>query len=309
MNKYIVTTTINSPTRATLLFCEKKDWKFVIVGDLKTPHDEYKALEKKYKNVIYLAPEDQEKQYKKLSDEIGWKTIERRNIGFIYSYDQGADIMATVDDDNVPYQTWGENVYIDKTVNIHAYESINGVFDPLSVTKDNYLWHRGYPIELLQSRRDVVYKGKIQRKVLVQSDLWDGDPDIDAIARLTHKPIVRYQDITEPYCSINISPFNSQNTFLSRKVLPYYAMLPFIGRLDDIWAAYILQKYFPDSVIYSPATVYQDRNKQDLITNLEHEIIGYRDTFRLINNLDSFEDVLPDRTKRFYDLYRKSFKI
>ena len=94
------------------------------------------------------------------------------------------------------------------------------------------------------------------------------------MARLTFKPIVKYSDVKEPYCSNKISPFNSQNTFLHRDVIPYYSVLPFIGRMDDIWGSYILQNYFPNSVIYSPASVYQDRNIQDLVTNLEKEIIG-----------------------------------
>ena len=86
MSKFIVTTTINKPTVATLKYCEiavKKNWKFVIVGDLKTPHAEYKALEND--NVIYLSPEQQESFCKELSDVIGWKTIQRRNIGFVYA--------------------------------------------------------------------------------------------------------------------------------------------------------------------------------------------------------------------------------
>jgi hypothetical protein len=44
MNKFIVTTTINSPTKATFKFAEiakNKGWLFVIVGDLKTPHTQY----------------------------------------------------------------------------------------------------------------------------------------------------------------------------------------------------------------------------------------------------------------------------
>ena len=49
MKKFIVTTTINSPTPATLKFChiaDKKEWIFLIVGDTRTPHDEYRKLEK-----------------------------------------------------------------------------------------------------------------------------------------------------------------------------------------------------------------------------------------------------------------------
>lgn len=310
MNKFIVTTTINNPTIATLKFCEiadKKNWQFVIIGDTKTPHQEYRLLEKNFKNVKYLDPQQQEELYAELSEIIGWKTIQRRNIGFLYAYDNGADIMATVDDDNIPYENWGVN-YIGQTIEVDMYEPELDIFDPLSITKDNYIWHRGYPIEYLHGRHRVIYKGKINRKVLIQADLWDGDPDIDAMARLIHKPIVKYSDIISPYCSNKISPFNSQNTFLSREVIPYYAVLPFIGRMDDIWGAYILQERFPNSLIFSPASVYQERNVQDLIVNLEKEIIGYRNTLQLTKNLLNLDRVLPKETLDFYNLYKKTFK-
>jgi hypothetical protein len=249
----------------------------------------------------------QEEKYKEISDIIGWRTIQRRNIGFIFAYHMGADVLATVDDDNIPYDNWGQNLYVGKTIDVDLYEPELNVFDPLSITKDNYIWHRGYPIEYLQKRHRVEYKGKTKRKVLVQADLWDGDPDIDAMARLTYKPIVKYSDITEPYCSNAIAPFNSQNTFLAREVIPFYSVLPFTGRMDDIWGSYILQHYFPNSVIYSPASVYQDRNVQDLITNLEKEIIGYRDTLQLINNLTYLDKVIPQKTLEYYKIYKKQF--
>lgn len=310
MKKFIVTTTINKPTTATLKFCEiseKNNWYFVIVGDTKTPHDDYFNLEKKYSKVIYLTPNKQELLYPELSDIIGWMTIQRRNIGFLYAYKNGAEILATVDDDNIPYDNWGQNLHIGNTIDVDLYEPEMDVFDPLSITKDNHIWHRGYPIEYLQKRHRVEYKGKTKRKVLIQADLWDGDPDIDAMARLTFKPIVKYSDVTEPYCSNKISPFNSQNTFLHRDVIPYYSVLPFIGRMDDIWGSYILQHYFPNSVIYAPASVYQDRNVQDLITNLEKEIIGYRDTLQLLNNLAYFDKVVPKKTLEYYKIYKKQF--
>jgi hypothetical protein len=308
MKKFIVTTTINEPTEATKKFCEKKDWTLIIVGDTKTPHESYRKLEEEYSNVIYLDPETQEKKYKELSDAIGWKSIQRRNIGFVEAYNMGADIVATVDDDNIPYDTWGENVYINQEVEIDLYTPTVEVFDPLSVTKDNYVWHRGYPIQLLKERFLVEKTGTTKRKVLVQSDLWDGDPDIDAIARLTFRPMVKYDDIKQPYGSNTISPFNSQNTFLAREVIPYYSVIPHIGRMDDIWGGYILQHYFPNSVIYNNASVFQDRNVQDLITNLEKEIIGYRNTKNLINDLSNFESFLPAEALAFWKIYRSYFE-
>ena len=262
MNKFIVTTTINSPTEATLKFALEKEWTLIVVGDLKTPHELYQNL-----NCIYLHPDDQKRKFPKLSEIIGWKTIQRRNIGFIEAYN----------------------------------------LDPLSVTNSNFLWHRGYPVELISSRRQVKKIGRVTRKVLVQADLWNGDPDIDALARLTFMPEVSFPEIVNPYCSDNISPFNSQNTFLSRDIFPYYSVLPFIGRMDDIWGSYILQKFFPKSLIYNSPSVYQARNPQDLILNLENELFGYRNTMALLQNLDDYDKFLPDKTKYFLESYQESF--
>jgi hypothetical protein len=304
MKKYIVTTTINHPTIATRKFCEFDEWTLIVVGDTKTPHSEYEKL-----NCIYLHPSEQEEKYKNLSNIIGWKSIQRRNIGFIEAYNLGADIIATVDDDNIPYDDWGKNVLVGQNIECDLYESEHNVFDPLSVTSRNEVWHRGYPIEYVPTRHRVEYKGKIKRKVLVQADLWDGDPDIDAMARLSIKPIVKYSDVTEPYCSNQIAPFNSQNTFLAREVIPYYSVLPYTGRMDDIWGSYILQYYFPDSVVYNKASVYQDRNVQDLVTNLENEIIGYRNTLKLIQDLKNYNLYLPEKTREFFKLYQSSFGV
>jgi len=301
MNKYIVTTTINPPTLATIKYARKEDWTLIVVGDTKTPHQEYENL-----NCVYLSPEYQEKTYPELSAAIGWKSIQRRNIGFVEAYNRGADIIATVDDDNIPHENWGKDVLVNQLVEIDFYETDLGVFDPLSVTEHNEVWHRGYPIELVPLRKNVRYGGKLKRTVLVQADLWDGDPDIDAMARLSIKPTVKF-NVPGPYGSTSISPFNSQNTFLSREVIPYYAVFPYVGRMDDIWGGYILQHYFPNSVIYNKASVYQDRNVQDLVTNLENEIIGYRNTFNLVANLVNYKEYLPEKAQQFYEIYQSCF--
>jgi hypothetical protein len=310
MKKFIVTTTINIPTEATRKFCEisvKDNWVFVIVGDTKTPHVYYEQLEREYySNVIYLSPKKQEELYPELSDTIGWKSIQRRNIGFVYAYNNGADIVATVDDDNIPYDGWGTN-YIGKEIEVDLYTNTAcDYFDPISTTNQPDLWHRGFPIEYLTVKNNIEYKGKTKRIVLVQADFWDGDPDIDAICRLSKKPIVKFNNFN-PFCSNQIAPFNSQNTFLSRLVIPYYAVLPHVGRMDDIWGSYILQYYFPNSVIYNKATVYQDRNIQDLVTNLEKEVIGYRNTLKFLDNLSNFTSLFPEETKTFWEVYRKQF--
>ena len=67
MKKFIVTTTINSPTIALRKYSELKDWTLIVVGDLKTPEAKYRSL----KNIIWLGTQDQLKLSKKLSNLIG----------------------------------------------------------------------------------------------------------------------------------------------------------------------------------------------------------------------------------------------
>jgi hypothetical protein len=311
MKKFIVTTTINEPTEATLKFrdiAHRDGWNMIVVGDKKTPHESYEKLNHigRSWSFQYLTPERQDYEYLKLSYLIGWGSIQRRNVGLIEAYRQGADVVATVDDDNIPYDDWGTDLYVGQAIEVDIYEPEADVFDPLSVTEHSHLWHRGYPVDLLPERHKLQYKGKQKRRVLVQADLWDGDPDIDAMARLIYKPCVKFNDV-KPYGSNKISPFNSQNTFLAREVLPVYACLPHVGRMDDIWGGYLMQMYYPDSVIYNRASVYQDRNPQDLITNLQNEIKGYRETKDFIGDIGAFYNRLPEKTKKFWIAYTSEY--
>jgi hypothetical protein len=302
MNKIIVTTTINNPTEALIKYSKKKDWTLVVVGDLKTPHSSYAELD-----CVYLSPDYQQEKYPELSEVIGWNTIQRRSIGFVEAHRMGADVIATVDDDNIPYEDWGKNVLVGQKVIVDVYEPEYHIFEPLSVTNVKEVWHRGYPIENVPYRDRVQYKGKFEREILVQADLWDGDPDIDAIARLSIRPIVKF-DVQAPYAGTRMGAFNSQNTFISGKHLQDYLLFPHIGRMDDIWASYYFQYLYPNSVVYNKASVYQERNVQDVVKNLENEIIGYRNTLNFVNDLENFENYLPDQTKKFVEIYRKQFR-
>lgn len=320
MNRIIVTTTINPPSEALYKFLNRTTgidpWKLILVGDTKTPHDIYEDLEMKYKNFQYLGPDDQDALYPELSAVIGWKTIQRRNIGFAEAYNQGAQIIATIDDDNIPYEFWGRNLYVSGGAReIDLYDCETQVFDPLSVTNYNNLWHRGFPIQLIEKKNNVRLMGRQQVYVHVQADLWDGDPDIDAFERIAWHPCVKF-DTENAYMSPSISPFNSQNTFLTRDCFPHYCCLPFVGRMDDIFGGYLLKTRKRDTtVVYNKASVYQARNAQDLIVNLKKEYIGYEHCLDLVNrwqkNGGDIKDtggIIPKETTEFYETYQKAFR-
>ncbi len=303
MKKIIVTTTINRPTKALIKYAAMSDWHVVVAGDLITPHDEYKNMS----NVTYLHPDDQEALSKELSDATGWRCIQRRNFALVKAYQMGADIVATIDDDNIPLDNWGKQIFIGDKVEVDEYTTKLEVFDPIFVTEHNNLWHRGFPIQHV-SKRDKELKGKRQIKCLVQADFWDGDPDIDAICRIVQSPEVKFAEFG-PFVSDTIAPFNSQNTFLHRDVIPHYMVIPHIGRMDDIWGGYALQQeYNPNNepyVVYNKATVYQERNEHDLTVDMEKEMIGYKNNLKLLK--DGYESVLPDDAKKAFEIYKSLF--
>jgi hypothetical protein len=304
VKKVIVTTTINPPTKAVNLFQSMNDWDLVVIGDLKTPKD-YR-LERGF----YMDPASQEKYDKELSDVIGWNCIQRRNFGLLIAHDMKADIIAVVDDDNIPLSGWGENLFIGKEVEVNYYETDLPAFDPIGATNYPQLWHRGYPLQLLP-KRDYAKKSRKRVQVDVQADFWNGDPDIDAVCRMEHAPECDFDADAFPIASNKLSPFNSQNTFLAGKVLKDYFLYPHIGRMDDIWASYYVQAK-NNRVVYGRASVYQDRNVHDLIRDMKQEYLGYENNMAIVQDLpkdpESLLAYLPGRAIRAFELYRKHFK-
>lgn len=320
MNKAIVTTTINPPTKAILKFldiAERDDWHIFVVGDLKTPHDSYKELEQSSNGrLVYIDPQHQESIDRELSNLIGWNCIQRRNFGFIVAYNQGADIIATIDDDNIPYDNWGKDLLVGQSVDIEIYDNAGPVYNPLARHDFGYqgvnicmdpeqlytqsLWHRGVPEEQIEtdsangSDRYTPVAAE-ERQILVQADMWNGDPDISAVARMVLHPTVKFTH-DAPYAGAKAGPFNSQNTFVHRSVMPDYFMFPHIGRMDDIWASYYLQAKHGNVVAYGLATVFQDRNEHDLSKDLENELIGYKHSRELYQRL--FDNRITEQATR-----------
>jgi hypothetical protein len=303
MKKVIVTTTINPPTEAILKFDALTDWTLVVIGDLKTPKD-YKL-----KRGIYVTPEEQEKYDKGLSDAIGWRCIQRRNFGILWAHDLGADLVALIDDDNIPYEGWGENLIIGKPIEANFYETVLPAFDPIGATNHKELWHRGYPLQLIPKR---AYSKRSKKTVTcdVQADFWDGDPDIDAVCRMIYKPECKFAAGAFPLAANKMAPFNSQNTILTGKLLKDYFLFPHVGRMDDIWAAYYVQAKGA-KVVFNKPTVYQQRNEHDLVVDMKKEYLGYENNLeivtRLSDNPDAILNYLPPASQEAFTLYRKHF--
>ena len=165
--------------------------------DKKTPTDWH------IPNAIYISPKEQESYDKQLSDAIGWNCMQRRNFALLYAHDMGADVVAVVDDDNIPYAHWGKN-RIGRETFVKKYFTSLPAFDPVGATNYRHLWHRGFPLQLLPKRDYSQYEWK---NIVpdVQADFWNGDPDIDAVCRMEYAPECTFQEKHFPIASNTLS--------------------------------------------------------------------------------------------------------
>ncbi len=291
MKTALVTTTINVPTVLELYRRHGPDVVFFVAGDLKTPDD---ASHFVYDlGGHYLWPESQ-KQWK-CSDLIGWNTIQRRNIALLEAVKWGADIIVSIDDDNMPlrpYFAWHDYATSYNFSGIKVSSS-NGWFD-VGQLLDPVAPHRGFPIAVDPTQWSVSHV--TDAKVGVAAGICMGDPDVSAVHRLVLKPTVhRVSELLQSGIVVDLGThtvFNSQNTALIRELAPAFFMLPGVGRYDDIYASLIMQRVMRDRglhVHFGKPFVWQQRNPHNLVKDLRGELDG-------MENIEAFAKYLDNTT-------------
>ena len=299
MKTAIVTTTINVPL---LLSDYAKNTKehghanvaFIVIGDLKTPpatKDFCEKLERKsgYETLFLDVGRQKEylKRYPELEKFLPYNSIQRRNIGILLAYENGAEKIITIDDDNflVNGDFIGQHSIVGESMTADTLTSSSGWLNVCAFLKEkngNAFFPRGYPMKERKNKGDIAHK-RIKKTVAVNAGLWLGDPDIDAVTRIVLAPETEaYTRQENFFLDIGTwSPFNSQNTALARDVASAYFLSPHIGRYDDIWASYVVRKisdHLNEFISYGFPLAKQKRNEHNLIGDLEKEINGMRMT-------------------------------
>lgn len=296
MKTTIVTTTINIPKLLSQYaenarYYDHKDVDFVVIGDRKSPAEtaEFCQTLTQYYPCCYLDIPAQQKyldRFPELWTHLRFDSIQRRNIGMLLAYENGADVVITIDDDNfVLNQDFvGLHSVVGTERELPTYGSTSGFFDVcsfLEVDDGVRFYHRGYPQKQRWTTSGFLSNYRDRRQVAVNAGFWLDNPDIDALTRMERQPVVRGYKAHWPG---NIalqpgtwSPFNSQNTALMRSLLPAYFLSPYIGRYDDIWASYIIARitqHIGDVISFGDPLVRQERNPHDMWRDLDVERNG-----------------------------------
>lgn len=277
-DKWVVVTTINKPTDTIKRLAALEGWRVVVLGDTKTPVDW------SWPNVTYLSVDAQLALGFSTTPLLCKRCYTRKNVGYLYAVLHGARVIYETDDDNELTKSDAQLITTSKpgagSARMLEYDS-----DALTINHHAHFgqpstWPRGYPLESIGDAH-VTSVREATVTPAVQQGLADGDPDMDAIFRLTRKPADRRIDfsfaqappVALPFGSFG--PYNAQNTVFNYEAL-WATVLPqsVEFRVCDIWRAYFTERLLwgvGAQLAFVAPYVYQLRNAHSYLEDYRSE--------------------------------------
>ena len=308
MKRAIVITSIHGVTDAVEGFLDFKDWEVILVGDKKTPEIE----EEKFSNLTYLSVEDQRSQPGKLHN-LPYNHYCRKNLGYQYAINQGAEVIADSDDDNHPKEDWDSWLSDTDQGRLLSGPRFTNIYNQFT---DEFVWPRGLPLDKITAEQEATTERQTldEDTVGVIQGLADNEPDVDAIYRLVFDREIEFDDRSPVMLGEGTySPFNSQNTlWVSEEVYPYlYLPCTVSFRFTDILRSFIAQRGIwatEKRLCFTGASVTQDRNMHDLMSDFESEIPCYVQTRDVVSALESL-DLEGNPSSDIKTIYKKLHQI
>ena len=272
--KAIVITTIFPPSEAVKRFAAMEEWALVVVGDRKTPADW------NHPGVKYVDPDNQLNAGWQIAEKLPWNHYARKMVGYLEAMALGADIIADTDDDNIPGADWAFPAFagaFDRTAEDLGFINVYRSFT------DQHIWPRGFPLKRINEKDALVSDEKFTREqceVGIWQALADGDPDVDAIYRLTcNVPCIFNKRPPIVLGRGTLCPFNSQNSAFTRAAFPLlYLPATVTFRFTDILRSLVAQPilWMEEKLLgFTAANVTQERNEHDYLKDFESELPCY----------------------------------
>ena len=274
MHKTIVITSIYPASPSVRKWTAFTDWKVVVAGDKKTPADW------NCHPATYLSVADQESAPFQITRLLPWNHYARKLMGYLVAIQQGAEIILDTDDDNMPKSDWSIPEFHG---NYLMTPPGMGFVNIYSYFTDQHIWPRGFPLNRVCDPAARLAAASMQTapvRIGIWQGLADGDPDVDAIYRMT----VNTPCLFDFKCPLvlntgTVSPFNSQNTAF---IQPVFALLYLPAsvsfRSTDIIRGLVAQPILWSagySLGFTRATVVQNRNAHHYLSDFESEIPCY----------------------------------
>jgi hypothetical protein len=230
----------------------------------------------------------------------------RRNLGYLHAYQDGCEILLSLDDDNFPTEDDLVGGHL-KTGNMLIQSMLSEPFgyhnicEYLSFSPKRSIFPRGFPFRL----RGMCNSPKIINPprgaiVGVTAGLWLREPDVDATTWLNGKIVgIAYTGPDDIVLEQKTwTPINTQNTSIVRELIPAYLCVPMgfdvpggkIQRYGDIWGGYFMQTAIQGTcyhVAFGRPLVDHRRNPHNYVDDLRHEFWGMVLTDWMLEELKS----------------------
>lgn len=300
MKKFVIITSIFSPTDAVKEFSAIEGYNLIVVGDKKTPVDW------NWGNVKFISIAEQKNLGFNLAAVLPYNHYCRKMIGYLWAIKNSADIIIDTDDDNIPKPNWAFPSLND---NFEYIQDNKGFINIYQLYTKQKIWPRGLPLNLIN--KEFNFTKIISEKdcnVGVWQGLADEDPDVDAIYRLTNdepcyfnerRPIVLGKG--------TISPFNTQNTLVVKELFPLMYLPTYVTfRFTDILRGLIFQPImwlYGYQLGFTNATVLQKRNPHDYFKDFISEVPMYEYSEKVIEIVTAAISKNESITSNLYNAY------
>lgn len=300
--QWVVVTTIHAPSETIMQLASFPSWCVVVVGDLKTPSDW------SWPNVTFLSLATQAKLGYRLTSLLSTSHYSRKNIGYLFAIEHGAQVIYETDDDNFPIAP--PSALLAGTF-LH-YPSQNALVNPYAHFGQATIWPRGYPLQnIADSQAHTLLH--LNSSIGIYQGLANGDPDVDALFRLTRKSRGVTLNITFDANAPGVvlppgvfAPFNSQNTLYHYSA--FWGLLIPVSttfRVCDIWRGYWVQRLLWDigrRLAFTPPSVLQNRNMHNYFRDFLDEKDLYDSAANFISMLLSWESNSRTLSQRIHEL-------
>ncbi len=306
MKTALVITSISAPNyvlSACAMGCQTHNIDFIVIGDRKSPADfqlegcDYWSLERQLASGFTIAQTLPEGHYS------------RKNLGYLIAMELGAEAIIETDDDNLPLSGfWEERCRLQTARRIQA----KGWVNPYRYFTEENIWPRGFPLEEIKTSPPTA-EAATGSLAPIQQGLTDGNPDVDAIYRLTRTlPITFRPELPLALAPGAKAPFNSQNTTWFKDAFPLlYLPSTCSFRMTDIWRSFVAARICAANgwdILFHSATAFQERNPHNLMTDFRDEISGYLGNADICEKLDSLDiksgiEQIPDGLVKCYEAF------
>lgn len=279
MKTACVITSIFPPTPAVASFAAAAEFDSVlVVGDRKSPAQYPLA------GVRFLPLDEQERLPWRIVATLPRDHYARKMVGYLEAAAAGADILFDTDDDNrLVAGRRGDIWRADCRLEIGPAAAAPRFVNVYRHFTARFIWPRGLPLECIVASAAqplTAAPSAAPPAIGVWQGLADGDPDVDAVYRLTCNQACTFDDAPPVALAPGVvCPFNSQNTAFRRDLLPLMYLPAFVSfRYTDILRGLVAQPILWAAglrLCFTAATVFQDRNVHDYLKDFEAEVPMY----------------------------------